>query len=245
MANSRQVWAATHVGRVRAENEDRCCVGSWISGGNDTLWEGVLDCRQGSCLAIADGMGGHDAGERASELAIRTIMDLAPSVSSEFDVAQMLEAANNHIYEEIYSRAERRPMGTTVVGIIFRGQQGIIFNIGDSRLYAIRGSELSLESVDDSLTRVLPSRTIRGHALTQSLGGSFRKMPLVPHIKTRNMPRGEGIILCSDGLTDMLTDDELRGIVSRNPTHPAKALIDAALDAGGEDNITAIVIGSI
>ena len=160
MASSRQVWAATHVGHVRLANEDRCCVGDWISDGQNASWRGVVDSASGWAV-IADGMGGHDAGELASELTIRTIMGLIKGVQSEFDVARILERANDRIYEEMHGDHGRPGMGSTVVGVAFRGQGALIFNVGDSRLYFTRGTDLSQESIDDTLARVLPNRSVR------------------------------------------------------------------------------------
>jgi protein phosphatase len=189
-------------------------------------------------------MGGHDAGELASESAVRTIMGLVESARTELEVARMLEVANDRIYEEMYSDRGRPAMGSTVVGVVFRGEKALMFNVGDSRLYLMRGAELNQESIDDTLGRMLPNPTVRSHALTQSLGGSYSRMPFTPHVKQRVLARCEGLLLCSDGLTDMLADEEIRRILSRKPIHPAEALVSAALDAGGSDNVTVVVVGT-
>ncbi len=215
----------------------------WLSAGRNAFWHGLVDCAP-SWAVIADGMGGHDAGEVASESAVRTIMRLAQGARSELDVARMLEAANDLIYEEMYGDRGRLAMGTTVVGVVLRGQAALIFNVGDSRLYLTRGSELILESVDDTLTGALPNQKVRSHALTQALGGSFRRIPFTPHIKGRILSGSEGLLLCSDGLTDMLSDEEIGSVLSPRPTNPAQALVSAALDAGGSDNITVVVVGT-
>ena len=243
MAKARPVWAATHAGHVRPENEDRCCVGNWLSDGGNASWQGFADCVP-SWAAIADGMGGHDAGEIASEAAARTIMRLAKDAQSELDIARMLEAANDLIYEEMYGARGRPAMGSTIVGVVLRGQTVLTFNVGDSRLYLTRGPELVLESVDDTLGRVVPNRKFRSHALTQSLGGSYRRIPFTPHIKGKILSSSEGLLLCSDGLTDMLSDNEIGSVLSRQSTNPAQALVSAALDAGGSDNITVVVVGT-
>jgi protein phosphatase len=231
------------MGHVRPANEDRCCVGDWISNGQNASWRGVVDSASG-WAAIADGMGGHDAGEVASESTLRTITGLIKDAQSELDIARILERANDRIYEEMHGDRGRPGMGSTVVGVAFRGQGALMFNIGDSRLYVTRGTDLRQESVDDTLARVLPNRSVRSHALTQSLGGSYSRMPFTPHVKRKVLTECEGLLLCSDGLTDMLSDEEIAGVISRHPTHPAQALVSAALDAGGSDNITVVVVGT-
>ena len=218
-------------------------MGYCLSDGRNASWYGLVDCAP-SWAVIADGMGGHDAGEIASESAVRTIMRLAKGAQSELDIARMLEAANDLIYEEMYGDRGRPAMGSTVVGVVLRGQAVLIFNVGDSRLYLTRGPELVLESVDDTLARVLPNQKVRSHALTQSLGGSSRRIPFTPHIKGRILSSSEGLLLCSDGLTDMLSEEEIGSILLRRPTNPAQALVSAALDAGGSDNITVVVVGT-
>ena len=69
-------------------------------------------------------------------------------------------------------------------------------------------------------------------------------MPFTPHVKRKVLSEREGLLLCSDGLTDMLSDEEIAGVLSRQPTHPAQALVSAALDAGGSDNVTVVVVGT-
>jgi PPM family protein phosphatase len=218
-------------------------VDSWLSDCRNASWYGLADCAP-SWAVIADGMGGHDAGEIASESAVRTIMRLAKGAQSELDIAQMLEAANDLIYQQMYGDRGRLAMGTTVVGVVLREQAVLMFNVGDSRLFLTRGSELVLESVDDTLTGALPHQKVRSHALTQALGGSFRRIPFTPHIKGRILSGSEGLLLCSDGLTDMLSEEEIGSVLSPRPTHPAAALVSAALDAGGSDNITVVVVGT-
>jgi protein phosphatase len=239
----RQVWATTNVGLVRSRNEDSCCVGHWLCNGGDGNWSGQLDCALGWAV-VADGMGGHDAGEAASESVIRTIIGLARDACSELDVARMLETVNERIYREMYDGHGRPAMGSTVVGVIFREQQAIIFNVGDSRLYVAEGGELKQESIDDTIIRTVENRQIKTHALTQSLGGSYSRISVTPHIKTIPLKNGAGLVLCSDGLTDMLSDDEIAANLARRQPDPAQSLVSAALDAGGSDNITVVVVGA-
>ena len=243
MTYYRQVWATTHAGHVRVHNEDSCCVGQWLCNGSDGNWCGQIDCALGWAV-VADGMGGHDAGEAASESVVRSIMSLAREARSEPEVARMLEIVNERIYREMYDGRGRPAMGSTVVGVIFREQQSIIFNIGDSRLYVAEGGELKQESTDDTIIRTIESRQIKTHALTQSLGGSYSRVPITPHVKSIALKNSAGLVLCSDGLTDMLSDNEIAANLARRRPDPAQSLVSAALDAGGSDNITVVVVGA-
>jgi PPM family protein phosphatase len=235
------MWAATNTGFIRKVNEDRFCIGDWASHGKNESLEGTIECARGWAV-IADGMGGHDAGELASELAIETIHGLIAQVSSEHAIAHMLERANERIFEEMFGDRGRPAMGSTAVGVCFRHGDAFAFNIGDSRLYLVREGLLVQQSIDDTLNRPIRARGSRSHALTQSLGGSLSRLPLNPHVKCLTVADREQLLLCSDGLTDMLSDDEVAGVLLRLPPHPAEALVSAALDAGGEDNVTVIVI---
>jgi len=237
----RRIWAATHTGLVRKVNEDRFCIGDWVSHGHNESLEGIIECARGWAV-IADGMGGHDAGELASESAIETIHALIAQASSEPAIAHMLERANERIFEEMFSDRGRPAMGSTAVGVSFHHGNAFAFNIGDSRLYVVRGGALVQQSVDDTLTRATRAKGPRSHALTQSLGGSVSRLPLDPHVRRLIVSDREQLLLCSDGLTDMVPDDEIAGVLVRLPPHPAEALVSAALDAGGKDNVTVIVI---
>jgi protein phosphatase len=243
VAYYRQVWAATHVGHVRRVNEDSYCVGDRLCDRTNGGWQGQIDCALG-WAAVADGMGGHAAGEQASESVVRSVMSLARGARLESDVARMLEAANDRIYREMYDGHGRPAMGSTVVGVIVRDKRALIFNIGDSRLYQVQGARLQQESIDDTIIRVVDNRPMKTHVLTQSLGGSHSRYPIAPHIKHVDLDNGAGLLLCSDGLTDMLSDDEIATILSTRRSDPAQSLVAAALDAGGSDNVTVVVISA-
>jgi PPM family protein phosphatase len=239
----RRVWAATHVGHVRRANEDSYCVGDWLCDRSNGGWHGQIDCALGWAV-VADGMGGHAAGEQASELVVRSVMSLAREVRSESDITRMLETTNERIYREMYDDHGRPAMGSTVVGVILREKRALIFNIGDSRLYVTQDAKLQQESTDDTIIRTIEKRQIKTHMLTQALGGSHSRFPIAPHIKHIDLDNRVGLLLCSDGLTNMLSDDEIAADLSRRQSDPAQSLVSAALHAGGSDNVTVVVIGA-
>jgi len=239
----RPAWAATHVGKIRPLNEDRCLVGDWRSEKAVEDWRGSLPAGRGWAV-IADGMGGHEAGNVASRIVVDTIADLIRDADSETLISRMLEAANRRLFEAMYAVGGKPGMGTTVVGVVFSDRVALVFNVGDSRAYTIRKDSLIQLSRDDTLDVRRGTSRARSHALTQSLGGSTKPQSLQPHLQRVLLEDDDALLLCSDGLTDMIEEDEIAGILIRHPENPAKQLIAAALDAGGEDNITVIIIGA-
>lgn len=239
MTGRRPAWVATHQGKVRPSNEDCCAVANWQSSGPVSTWQGRVPCHGGWAL-VADGMGGHDAGDVASRIAVEASAELIGRTSSEADIHHMLMIVNSRLFEAMYSGEGRPGMGTTIVGVLLVGSEALVFNIGDSRAYSLQGERLQQLTHDDSLTG--QSRR-SGHAITQSLGGTTSRRPIHPHIEKVTLHRDATILLCSDGLTDMIADETILDILLRNKDQPAQGLLSAALDAGGRDNVTAVVIG--
>lgn len=226
---------------MRTNNEDSCLVGSWRATRPIDAWRGALLSM--GWAVVADGMGGHQAGEVASRVALESIARDVALVRGVEELLLMLEQANRDIFEAMYN--EGRPgMGTTVAGVRFSGEEALVFNVGDSRAYKRVGSRLLQLSRDDSLGPSGPGRAPRSHALVQSLGGSTRRTSPAPHIARAPFTAGDALLLCSDGLTDMLSDEEILSVWSRNESNPAERLVAAALDAGGRDNVTVVVVGA-
>jgi serine/threonine protein phosphatase PrpC len=238
-AGLREVWVATHVGLRRSNNEDRGAVPGWTSSGVNETWNGQMPSAGGWAI-IADGMGGHDAGEYASEVAVASIRSDIDKAGSGDNIADILKRSNDRVFAAMLEPRGRPGMGSTVVGVKFCGPRMLVFNVGDSRAYAFDRKEIRQLSVDDSL----PARSgARSHALTQALGGSSRHLQIRPHVAEFFAKADASVILCSDGLSDLLSDAEIASLTLRNPGRPAEALVAAALDAGGDDNVTVVCIG--
>jgi len=237
---SRLVWAATDIGHVRQTNEDSFGLPSLICAGRKRF-----DC-QGKLLnanswaVIADGMGGHAAGEMASKIAVETFRRLQDRAHTKSEIVSIFEAANRKIYDHIAAGSGRIGMGSTLVGVAISHKHCFAFNIGDSRIYVRREAELLQLSVDHTPRS---NRAGRSHALTQSLGGTSSQVPIFPHITEWPINRSDLLVLCSDGLSDMLADDQILNLLNSAHPQPALALVNAAVAAGGRDNVTAIVIG--
>lgn len=229
--------AATDVGRVRKHNEDS-----------------VLAER--SVFVVADGMGGHAAGEVASRIVVETMAGLAAleRVRSE-DVVAALAEANTRILQSVARHPEQTGMGTTATGLAVVTAGGsdhwAVFNVGDSRVYRFMGGELGLVTVDHSEVREMvdagliteeeAARHPLRNVVTRSLGTESVPTPDVwvfpPH-------PGERFVICSDGLSNELSREQIREVVAAvdDPQQAAEALVRAAVEAGGRDNVTVIVV---
>lgn len=229
---------ATDAGRVRSLNEDSALAA-------------------GTIFVVADGMGGHAAGEVASRMAADAVarLDGRTGLRVEHLVAQV-EAANQEIVRAAQDDPDRRGMGTTVAGVAVVDVGGAahwaVFNVGDSRVYHLRAdSSLVQVSVDHSevqelldagvITAEQARRHPARHVVTRSLGHD----PL-GGVDTWVIPRepGDRFLVCSDGLTNEVEDAEIRGVLLAVPDvgEAARELVQRARDRGGRDNITVIVV---
>ncbi|RLB55773.1 MAG: Stp1/IreP family PP2C-type Ser/Thr phosphatase [Deltaproteobacteria bacterium] len=240
------------VGRHREHNEDAFCI----------LPEYEL-------FIVADGMGGHKAGDVASKLATHAIASFFEATSSEdatwpfhFDPHLSVEenrlitgikVANKRIFEASTRDAEVQGMGTTVVGVLFSKANNKIYvaHVGDSRCYRIRDGEITQITRDHSLVNdyllVMPDMTqeqrdeLPKNVITRALG--MHDTVVVDLVPEQPVP-GDFYVLCSDGLNGMITDEEIKQSVldGADVTAGARTLVERANAAGGEDNITVVVV---
>jgi len=224
----RRAFAESHVGLVRDGNEDACAVSSVNE--RVSTWSGLISTHDGWAL-LADGVGGHVAGEIASALAIEIMRPLMSALQTDEDIQNAVNEADTGLFMAMEMRPELHGMGTTIAGVLFRQGGAITFSAGDSRAYAFQDGVLAQMSVDD--------RGKRG-CLLQCLGGFQEPVPLFVH--TRRVEGNPTILLCTDGLTDLVADDQISAILSGPAANPAQALVDAALNAGGHDNVTVLVV---
>lgn len=222
----------THIGHVRADNEDTIAVSE-----ADYLplvhWSGKVPLPNGWAL-VADGMGGHAAGEVASRIAVELLRPVLTALTNGHEIALAINAANDALFDTMLRHPEFKGMGTTIAGVILRGNHALAWNVGDSRIYLHREGKLTQISIDD---------VVGGNMLTQCLGGSVRQTRIEPHINEIRLSPGAQLLLCTDGLTDMLTEDQIATILQGNREEPAAHLVSAALEAGGFDNVSAVMIG--
>jgi protein phosphatase len=244
------VGLCSDVGCVREGNEDNAR--AIVPEADDAR------ARSGVLVVVADGMGGHEGGEIASEMAVGIICEKyydAPATGS-FAVSQALRAALETANDEIYKASRggkgKRGMGTTCTALVLRGDKITLAHAGDSRLYMLRDETLYQLSEDHSavmeLVRqgVLTAQQARVHEnknlITRALG-------LHPHVEVdvwdEPMPArvGDRYLLCSDGLSDLVEDEIIEEIARQNPPQAAcEKLVEAAKTRGGYDNITVLIL---
>jgi protein phosphatase len=236
-------FALSDIGRVRRENQDS---------------SGYFPDR--NLFVVADGMGGHKGGKQASEMAVATIEERCASASAVADleagISQLVEAihdANGRIVERGSRDDDLSRMGTTLVALLLDGLgKGAVAHVGDSRAYRLRGDELELLTVDHTVVADLlrqneiseaeASAHPYRHVLTRALGAAHEVTADVQHLEL--LP-GDLYVLCSDGVSGMLSEEEIKVILTAHRDDPeavCRELIAAANRAGGKDNATAITV---
>jgi len=191
-------------------------------------------------------MGGHAAGEIASRLAAESLVQQARAMTDEVEIAKAIESANAAVHESMAQDPARIGMGTTIAGILASEDAIFAFNVGDSRAYQVVGGHLRLLTLDDTPSFAVDGPEARtgqsSHALTQCLGGMPDPMAIAPHIR-RLAPFGrQRFLLCSDGLTDMLDQHAIEACVEEDAESAVNRLFAVAMDAGGTDNISVVII---
>lgn len=228
---------STHVGRVRKHNEDSAIA-------------------RGKVFAVADGMGGHAAGEVASGIAVDALGELSDRAALRpEDILRQLRVANERILTSAARNPEQSGMGTTAAGVAIVTAGGsdhwAVFNVGDSRVYRYLAGRLSLVTVDHSEVRelidagIITPEEARRHPLRNVVTRSLGSEPYpTPDIWVFPPYPGERFIICSDGLPNEVDDDTIRRLLDENeePAACAEALVSAAVEAGGRDNVTAVVV---
>lgn len=222
---------------MRASNEDSITVAGWLSRGDMFQVRGSRhELSEPLLFAVADGLGGHCGGEVASSHAVKRLAE--PGWTGAADIAARLASVNAELYVMMREKTSLLGMGTTVAGLALTPSRAIWFNIGDSRVYCERGKSLAQLSMDD----VPPGP--RSGIVMQSLGGSNVFTPVAPHIGEQELILPCRWLLCSDGLTDMLTDAEIERMMAGSDESAAASMFVAAMQAGGADNISIVLVSA-
>jgi len=237
------VTVLTARGAVREHNEDSVTVGALSSAGNETTEPLTLVHALTSSIvvAVADGLGGHNGGEVASGHAARRLGELTGSAGPE-GVEDLLRAIDAEITARGAADRELEGMGTTVAGLVLSADGAICFNVGDSKVFKVDGGYLGQMSTDDSPG---PDRSDGEQVLTgivtQSLGGGG---PVTPHVRLDDDGRSGRWLLCSDGLTDRVKIGAIESVLSDcgDDLEAARRLYAQAMAAGGEDNISLVLV---
>ena len=238
--------AASKVGCVRSQNEDMVLLGSHFVR-NDAFSTRVdLTNSDRYIMAVADGMGGHNRGDVASSDALHNLefyfhdlpTGLRPeSIKDKFE--DWLVSINNIIDSKGRSDEQYKGMGTTLVGLAFYEGQFYTLNCGDSRLYRFRDGDLTQLTSDHSLSNMLGSSQ-HSNVITNCIGGGATSSFIDIVNITDDIKDGDVYMLCSDGLTDMLPDSIIYTLLAEGSD--ANTLCDAAVAAGGLDNVSCCVL---
>lgn len=228
--------ATTHPGLVRRVNEDRHCERP-----QDGLW------------VVADGMGGHAHGDWAAHAVVQALEGV--ELPADFDaavqtVADGVHSANRRIWAEAQRREQQ--MGSTVVALLIRDDRFAALWVGDSRAYLLRDDMLVPLTRDHSQVQEMVDRGLiapedaahhpRGHVLARAIGVGAR---IAVDVVADSVEPGDRFLLCSDGLSGPVVDEELRQSLSRSsPSEAVEALLAQALARGAPDNVTAIVVAA-
>lgn len=262
------ISALTHPGAVRDNNEDQYAIirrvrqsevlAKSFSIGDSDLRDDNLEA---FWLLVADGLGGQVSGEVASETAIRAVMQYASEISSwimrplgeiRADLEKRLQLYGDAISRAMRERVEERPeltgMATTLTSVYLFGNQAAVLNVGDSRTYLFRQRELTQLTEDHTL-----SQQLQRQGLPEKMADAYRNVvtrcfdtsgnATAFDLSLVNLEEGDQLLLCSDGLSDMVSDTEMCQLFLRasDVRSVCSDLVNAALRNGGRDNVTAVV----
>ncbi|RMG24494.1 MAG: serine/threonine-protein phosphatase [Armatimonadetes bacterium] len=238
------IGCKTDIGCVRENNEDKFEYFLPES-------EPMLAVR-GLAFLVCDGMGGHAAGQIASELACKTFLHAYLNHMSADPVEAARTAvqhANRFVRDAASAIPERRGMGCTLSALLLVQDSAIVVQVGDSRIYRLREGHLDQLTADHTfaeelvrggfMDRETAERDPRSHVLTRAIGAEDA---VDPDIETHDLKAGDVFLLCSDGVTNLVSDDEIAQLLQLPPSQAAWEIVNRALVAGGHDNATAVVV---
>jgi len=242
-----ELASLSDIGCQRENNEDQYA-----------YWEPANDeefARKGRLAIVADGMGGHEGGQEASRIAVEAIQEVfvdAPNGDLQSLLSTGFQIAHERIQEYAAVHPKLHGMGTTATAIAVRGSQLYYAHVGDSRLYLVRGANISRLTHDHSYVgRLVENGVISAeeaeihpqrHILTAALGAGAELWPETSQLPIELQP-GDVLVLCTDGLWSLLSESEIQSVVAgHEPPEACRALIKMTKDRGGPDNITVQVI---
>jgi serine/threonine protein phosphatase PrpC len=250
-------FGRSHQGRVRNSNEDNFLIAElgrmlWVHQTSLPRPEVQFGNRRGHLFLIADGMGGHEGGEVASALTVSTIERFMLDVfrrAEDFPTA--LRQAHARILEEVALNPEVSGMGTTLTMAVCNLWKLFVVHAGDSRCYLFRGDELKQLTMDHTVVGEMirvgilsPEEAVDHvyrHVVTNVVGGGRAHVDVDVH--ELDLQGDDVLLLCTDGLTDMLSADRIAAVLDceREPQAACNRLVEEALENGGRDNVTVIV----
>ena len=237
--------AASRVGCVRSNNEDMVLAYDKLVRSDAYRTEFMTENNERFVIALADGMGGHRAGEVASEQALNSLKFFINDIprgmeTGEFEETMMewLDFINDTINRQGHSDPTLLEMGTTLVGVIYYCGKYFWMNCGDSRLYRLRDGKLTQLTTDHSLSNAQGEKK-HSNIITNCIGAGCKSSYLDMYEFSADFKSGDTYMLCSDGLNDMVSFDDIENMMNEGST--ANRLCEAAIEAGGFDNVSVCV----
>ena len=242
---STNVAAKTDLGRVRENNEDK--FEFYIPESEELL------ARRGHVYLVCDGMGGHSAGQIASELATKTFIEVYlhhPAIDPKVAALAAAQAAHRFVLDVGRAVAQRRGMGTTLSALLLIQDRAWVVQVGDSRVYRLRGEVFEQITTDQTWVEDVVAKGVMDretaeqhqyrHVILQAIGGENE---LLPDIYELDLAVGDTFLLCSDGLTNHLSNGQIHETLAQNGLSEACwQLVNAALAGGGSDNCTVLAV---
>ena len=235
--------ALSQVGRVRDHNEDMLSLGGVLIRDAELRFPIIIDEKSQFHLLVSDGMGGHEQGERASQELLEYLSqcfkeERIKAESIEEDLRTEVKDFNHKLNNEALLEQQRLPMGCTLTGVVLSAGNLYVINAGDSRTYRFRNGILR-QLTQDETVRALSGDPNDSKALLNCIGGGSQGNLTVENITDRILI-GDILLICSDGLTDMVTDEAIGEILNESDD-PLHELYDTACRNGGYDNISIIL----
>ena len=238
------VGAKTDLGRVRENNEDK--LEFYVPSTDDEL------ASRGMIFVVCDGMGGHEAGQIASELALKTFIDVYrnhPSEDPSEAALSAVNAANRYVLDVARAVPARQGMGCTLSAVMIVQDRAIIAQVGDSRVYRLRNGELVQITTDhtwveetvasEMMSREEAEKSPYRHVLTRAIG---TEQDVKVDVFDEIVEPGDVYLLCSDGLTNHVGNETIAEQLLKGPSEAVWDLVDLALAGGGSDNTTVVVV---
>lgn len=239
-----EIQALSQVGLVRDNNEDMVSLGGILLR-DDAMSLPIITLDEESqfYLLVADGMGGHEHGERASQGLLEHLdhcfkEGLIKADTLEDDLRFYVKMFNDELNQQAKEEGQVRLMGCTLTGIVWSQGKAYLLNAGDSRTYRYRDGILRQLTQDETM-RGLTGNPYASKALLNCIGGGAEGNLTVEDL-TERLHEGDSLLLCSDGLTDILSDEEIEQILD-DSSQPVDELYEAACQRGGVDNVSVIV----
>ena len=232
-----EIVVFTHPGLVRTQNEDAIAAGPFVASGISMQTPSRVCLESPAVVAVADGLGGHAGGTQASNYAASRLVATPDRLASEGAATNFLQDISDDLVEISTRDPSLRGLGTTVAGVRVDETGSVFFSVGDSRVYRLDGPYLGELTVSDRLGDTGP--------VTQCLGGTPTPTRIAAHVGTTPLVAGEQFLICSDGVSDVITLETLERLLDTGGVQGVQRIADAVLEAGAPDNFSIALVSPV